>query len=265
MWTLQRRSISEKSEANLRRLQRGLAMKRHQQWGRSPVLFSAAAAALWGAAAVWGLVDQWSGDGRALALEQASERQGDDREKRDEPQSATRSSPIAITSDNKYVWSVNPDNDSVSVFRVAKDKNKKVDEIRVGKEPWCVALTPGKPQRDDGRKHKDDDDDKDNGVKAYVTNMVSGTVTVINADKRKVIETIKVGAEPFGCALTPDGRTLYVANQSSETVSVIDTEHDRVIATIKHVGTKPHGIAITADGAKVYVTQFLSQRPGPQD
>jgi YVTN family beta-propeller protein len=100
-------------------------------------------------------------------------------------------------------------------------------------------LTPGKPQRDDGRKHKDDDDDKDNGVKAYVTNMVSGTVTVINADKRKVIETIKVGAEPFGCALTPDGRTLYVANQSSETVSVIDTEHDRVIATIKTSAPSP--------------------------
>jgi len=133
MWTMQRRSITKQSEANLKRMKRGPAMKRHQQWGRSPVLFSAAAAALWGAAAVWGLVDQWTGDGRALALEQASERQGDDRQKRDEPQSATRSSPIAITSDNKYVWSVNPDNDSVSVFRVAKDKNKKVDEIRVGK------------------------------------------------------------------------------------------------------------------------------------
>jgi YVTN family beta-propeller protein len=262
---MQRRSITKQSEANLKRMKRGLAMKRHQQWGRSPVLFSAAAAALWGAAAVWGLVDQWTGDGHALALEQATEHHSDDREKRDEQRLATRSSPIAITSDNKYVWSVNPDNDSVSVFRVAKDKNKKVDEIKVGKEPWCVALTPGRPHRDDGRKPKEDDDDKDNDVKAYVTNMVSGTVTVINADQRKVIATIKVGAEPFGCALTPDGRTLYVANQSSETVSVIDTEHDHVIATIKDVGTKPHGIAITADGAKVYVTQFLSQRPGPQD
>jgi DNA-binding beta-propeller fold protein YncE len=39
-------------------------------------------------------------------------------------------------------WSVNPDNDSVSVFTVAKDRNQKVTEIAVGREPWCVAITP---------------------------------------------------------------------------------------------------------------------------
>ena len=33
---------------------------------------------------------------------------------------ATRSSPIAITHDDDYVWSVNPDNDSVSVFKVSE-------------------------------------------------------------------------------------------------------------------------------------------------
>src|SRR5438876_737115 len=77
--------------------------------------------------------------------------------------------------------------------------------------------------------------------------------------------TIRVGTEPFGCALTPDGERLYVANQSSETVSVIDTRRDRVVDTIEDVGTKPHGIAITADGKKVYVTQLLSERPAPGD
>ena len=80
-----------------------------------------------------------------------------------------------------------------------------------------------------------------------------------------MVATIKVGTEPFGCALTPDGKKLYVANQSSETVSVIDTKWDHVVKTIKGVGTKPHGIAITADGRKVYVTQLLSERPGPKD
>ena len=74
---------------------------------------------------------------------------------------ATRSSPIAITHSDDFVWSVNPDNDSVSVFQVADDENTKVAEITVGKEPWCVAITP---------------DD----AKAYVTNMASGTVSVIS-------------------------------------------------------------------------------------
>src|SRR6188768_66405 len=67
---------------------------------------------------------------------------------------ATRSSPIAVTHDDDYVWSVNPDSDSVSVFKVKDDENSKVDEIRVGREPWCVAITP--------------DDER-----AYVTNMAS--------------------------------------------------------------------------------------------
>jgi YVTN family beta-propeller protein len=99
----------------------------------------------------------------------------------------------------------------------------------------------------------------------YVTNMVSGTVSVINATTRAVIKTIPVGTEPFGCALSPDGKKLYVANQSSDDVSLIDTATDVVTKTIRPVGPKPHGIAVSADGTKVYVTQFLSQSKADDD
>ena len=172
----------------------------------------------------------WAGGGSAAA------------EAKKQDPTATRSSPIAITHSDGYVWSVNPDNDSVSVFNVTDDQNTKVAEINVGKEPWCVAITP--------------DDEK-----VYVTNMASGTVSVISTISKEVIHTIKVGTEPFGCALTPDGRKLYVANQSSDTVSVIDTRRDRVIETIGHVGIKPHGIAITRRRRQVLVTQFLALKP----
>jgi YVTN family beta-propeller protein len=155
---------------------------------------------------------------------------------------ATRSSPIAITHDDDFVWSVNPDNDSVSVFRVLNDENIKVAEIPVGREPWCVAITP--------------DDEK-----AYVTNMASGTVSVISTVSRQVVDTIRVGTEPFGCAITPDGKDLYVANQSSATISVINTRRDKVTETIEDVGVKPHGIAISANGKRVFVTQFLALQP----
>lgn len=181
---------------------------------------------------------------------------GDD-QKQGQP-SSTRSSPIAITAHNKFVWSVNPDNNSVSVFLVAKDANKKIAEIPVGKEPWCVAIQQHRRKHDSDRGPKKDDDDD---VKVFVTNMVSGTVSVIDSRWHKVVDTIRVGREPFGCALTPDGEKLYVTNQSSESVSVIDADRDYVIKTIRYAGTKPHGIAITADGKKVYVTQLLSEQP----
>src|SRR4249920_524114 len=75
--------------------------------------------------------------------------------------SATEAGPIAITSDDQFIWVVNPNNNSVSVHRVGSDANVKVREIRVGVEPHCVAVTP------------------DNS-KVYVTNTVSGTVSLIN-------------------------------------------------------------------------------------
>src|SRR5258707_6522193 len=154
----------------------------------------------------------------------------------------TYSSPIAITSDDKFVWVVNRDNDSVSVIKVIGDPNLKIAEIPVGKEPRCLAITP---------------DDK----KVFVTNMVDGTVSVIDAKKHYVIKTIKVGTEPFGCAVTPSGRKLYVANFGSDDVSVISTRFDLVIKTIKNVGPKPRGIAIVRilHNIKNDLKEFLSE------
>src|SRR4051812_11076923 len=119
----------------------------------------------------------------------------------------TNSSPIALTTDNKFVWVVNRDKNSVSVLEVGNDKNQKVKEIPVGNEPRSIAITP---------------DNK----KVYVTNMVSGTVWVINASTFAFLKGIPVGTEPFGCALTPDGKKLYVANFSSDNVTVINTASD---------------------------------------
>src|SRR4030095_16172338 len=90
---------------------------------------------------------------------------------------APHASPIAITSDHQLVWSVTPDNDPVSVFNVVGDANEKVAEVPVDKEPWCVAITP--------------DDEK-----VYVTNMASGTVSVIDQKNRNVVRTMGVGTEP---------------------------------------------------------------------
>ncbi len=162
----------------------------------------------------------------------------------------THSGPIAITSDDRWVWVVNPDNNSVSVLNVRDDANLKDDEIRVGREPNNLAISP---------------DDR----WVVVSNSVSGTVTVINARSRRVVDNIRVGAEPYGVAFTPNGDKLYVANATSHTVSVIDTKRWRVIRTIGNVGFQPRGLAITNDGdardddEKVYVTQFFAvQRPG---
>jgi YVTN family beta-propeller protein len=151
---------------------------------------------------------------------------------------SSSSGPIGLTSDDRYVWVVNPDNNSVSVLSVGADANRKLAEIPVGEEPRSLAITA-------------------DNQKVYVSNKRSGTVSVIDAQTFRVIKTINVGTEPFGCALTPDGNRLYVANFSSDDVSVINTHGDVVVKTIENVGPKPAAIAITDD--KVYVTLFLAQ------
>src|ERR671925_104562 len=52
----------------------------------------------------------------------------------------TYSSPITLSANGRYVWSVNPATDTVSVIRTST--NAVVKTVRVGDEPESVALDP---------------------------------------------------------------------------------------------------------------------------
>src|SRR5262249_43923096 len=92
---------------------------------------------------------------------------------------------------------------------------------------------------------------------AYVTNFVSGTVSVIDTATNTVVATVPVGSFPRGVAITPDGTHAYVANSVSGTLSVIDTATNTVVATVP-MGSFPFWVAITPDGTHAYVTNFDS-------
>ena len=163
---------------------------------------------------------------------------------------ASRSTTIALTSDEQRVVVVNREANSISIIRVrakGEDVGNKLAEIGVGEEPRCVAVSP---------------DDRF----AYVTNGISGTVSVVNLNRFRVEKTIeKVGTEPRGCALTPNGRLLYVANHTEGTVSIINTGSRTVVGKV-NVGGNPTAIAITNDGdaagvadERVFVTQIFAE------
>lgn len=164
----------------------------------------------------------------------------------------TRSTNIALTSDDRYLVVVNRESDSVSVIEVrdaqGADSSKKLAEIGVGQEPHSVAIAPG-----------------DN--EAYVTNTVTGTVSVLSlkgSDAYRVVSEIVVGTEPRGCALTPNGTRLFVANHTNSSVSVINTADRSVLSTIAVQGF-PQAIAITNDDdaddtdETAFVTEFYAQ------
>ncbi len=152
---------------------------------------------------------------------------------------APNSSAIAISADDQFVWVVNQDVNAVTVLSVAGDVYQVVAQIPVGNEPRTLALTP---------------------YYAFVTNMVDGTVSVIDTASYLVVGTIAVGTEPYGVVASPDGTKVYVANASSNSVSVVSTSPPfQVLSTIANVGFDPRGIAITADGSRVFVSQFFAR------
>ena len=144
---------------------------------------------------------------------------------------------------------VNREANSLSVIRVknarGNDIGTKIAEIGVGEEPRCVAVHP-------------------NDRVAYVTNGISGTVSVVSLARRRVLATIPVGTEPRGCALTPSGLLLYVANHTEGTVSIINTSSLTVVGTV-NVGRNPTALAITNNGddvdsdETVFVTQIFAE------
>ena len=90
---------------------------------------------------------------------------------------------------------------------------------------------------------------------AYITNLVSANVSVIDTATNTVIATIPVGIGQNGVAVTPDGSKVYVTNvqlPNPSVVSVIATATNTVIATIP-LGGESNGVAVTRDGRKVYV------------
>ncbi|SFE33447.1 YVTN family beta-propeller repeat protein [Spirosoma endophyticum] len=86
---------------------------------------------------------------------------------------------------------------------------------------------------------------------AYVVNLVSANVSVINTATNEVVATIGVGRTPYGVSVSPDGTRVYVANRSSNNVSVINTATSQVVTI--NVGNLPYGVSVSPDGSRLYV------------
>jgi YVTN family beta-propeller protein len=99
----------------------------------------------------------------------------------------SRSTTIALTSDETRLVVVNREANTISIIRVKNAQNNdvsvKLAEIGVGLEPRCVAVHP-------------------NDQVAYVTNGISATVSVVDLRRRRVVRNVPTGTEPRGCALT---------------------------------------------------------------
>jgi len=110
------------------------------------------------------------------------------------------------------------------------------------------------------------------GPRVYVTNEVSGDLTVIDAGTKNVITTVPLGKRPRGIHASPDGKTLYVAlsgspiggpdvdestlppaDYSADGIGVIDVEQNKLMRTLK-AGNDPENFDVSQDGKQIYVS-----------
>ena len=107
-------------------------------------------------------------------------------------------------------------------------KTVKVITLPAGSRPMSVRMSP------DGRS-------------VYVSNGRGGTVSVIDAHRYTVGESIKVGTRPWGIDFSPDGKYLFTANGPSDDVSVVDVNTNQEIKRVK-TGKSPWSVTVVPQG-----------------
>ena len=95
------------------------------------------------------------------------------------------------------------------------------------------------------------------GRRAFVTNIGSGSVSVIDLEIGKLVTSIPTGAGAEGIALSSDGKELWVTNRVANTLSIINTESLEIVDTL-HAGDFPLRVKITPDGLYALVSNARS-------
>jgi YVTN family beta-propeller protein len=109
--------------------------------------------------------------------------------------------------------------------RVANPNFAVVATIAVGANPISVGMSA-------------------DGTLAYVANLNSNSLSIIDTDIDQVVATVNAGPTPRDVDTTPDGRYLLVVNQSTNRVTVLDASNYSIVASIP-VGTFPCAISVT--------------------
>ncbi len=106
----------------------------------------------------------------------------------------------------------------------------------------------------------------------YVSNEVSGDLTVIDSASYKVITTVPLGKRPRGIHASPDRQTVYIAvsgspiagpgvdestlpppDRSADGIAVFDVKQNKVVRII-HAGADPENFDVSKDGTQIYVS-----------
>ena len=95
------------------------------------------------------------------------------------------------------------------------------------------------------------------GRHAYVSNIGSGSVTVIDVKSGERLANIPTGAGAEGLDIAPDGSEVWIANRSADTISILDTKTHAIVQTLE-CAQFPIRLEFTPDGKHALVSNAQS-------
>lgn len=95
------------------------------------------------------------------------------------------------------------------------------------------------------------------GKLLYVPNSWHNSVSIIDLESVKVLDTILVGSCPSQVVLCYKYNSIYVANTDSNSVTVLSMDKLSLIVQLP-TGEMPHGMAISKDEERVFVGNYGS-------
>lgn len=91
----------------------------------------------------------------------------------------------------------------------------------------------------------------------YLSNEDEGLATALDPVSGKILAEIKVGLEPEGVGVSPDGKQVLVTSESSNMVHVISVAERKIVANVL-VGARPREVAFSPDGKYFWVTSEVA-------
>lgn len=167
---------------------------------------------------------------------------------------------IALSVDRKWAYVVLNAANTLGVLDLTASPAKLIAQIPVGNAPNSVVIKGefAYVSNEGGRPATGEDFTNDSDGTPIVVDRkdafaTTGTVSVVDLSKGKVVKSFEVGLHPAGMAIS--GSDLYVANAYSDSLSVIDLNSGRVVRSVDLrapiaggiFGSGPNGVAVAGD------------------
>jgi YVTN family beta-propeller protein len=156
------------------------------------------------------------------------------------PAGGDRPSGLAFSPDGQTLFVSLISEDYVSpgsVHSIKLATGEATPSIRMGADPERIALTP-------------------DGQHLYVSNLLDGTLAVIDTASSKIVATLMLGDLPFNPLMSKDGSLVYVGVMSANHVAVIDTKTNQILRTLP--ADSPNGMSFSKDLQSLFVSNAFA-------